>query len=106
MTAEDSLGNTAIGYGGMVHISSSDAQANLSADATLSAGIGFFGAALRTAGNQTLTATDATNGSLTGTSAAITVSAVCRQSFCGFSPRRCRHRQCRELHGHRQGSLQ
>ena len=86
VTAEDSLGNTAIGYGGMVHISSSDAQANLSADATLSAGIGFFGAALRTAGTQTLTATDATNGSLTGTSAAITVGAVAANHFAVSAP--------------------
>ena len=86
VTAKDALGNTAAGYTGTVHISSSDAQASLSADATLTAGIGFFAAALRTAGNQTLTATDTANSSLTGTSAAIAVSAAGRQSFRGVGP--------------------
>ena len=93
------------GYAGVVHISSSDAQASLSADATLTAGIGFFAAALRTAGNQTLTATDTINGSLTGTSAAITVSAG-PPSFRGVGPRRSPSPATRELHRHRQGSLQ
>ena len=86
MTAKDAQGNTAIGYSGTVHISSSDAQASLSADATLTAGVGFFAAALRTAGNQTLTVTDTTNGSLSGTSAAITVSAGAASHFAVSAP--------------------
>ena len=70
----------------MVHLSSSDAQAALSADATLTAGAGFFAAALRTAGNQTLAVTDTASGSLTGTSAAITVSALAANHFVVSAP--------------------
>ena len=84
--ARDSLGNIATGYSGTVHISSSDGQATLSADATLTAGIGFFGAMLRTAGNQTLTATDTTNASIAGTSAAIAVSPSTASHFVVSAP--------------------
>ena len=84
--ARDALGNTATGYTGTVHISSSDSQATLSADATLTSGVGFFGAALRTSGSQTLTATDSTNGSLTGSSAAIAVSALAANHFAVSAP--------------------
>ena len=58
----------------------------LSADATLIGGIGFFAAALRTAGNQTLTATDTVNGSLTNTSASIAVTAVAATHFVVSAP--------------------
>ncbi len=86
MTAKDALGNTAFGYTGVVHTSSSDTQAALSADATLTGGVAFFAAALRTTGNQTLTATDTTNGSLSGTSAAITVGAAAANHFSVSAP--------------------
>ena len=86
VTAKDAFGNTAFGYTGVVHTSSSDTQAALSADATLTAGVGFFAAALRTAGKQTLTAIDTINGSLTGTSAAITVSAAAATHFTVSAP--------------------
>ncbi len=87
VTAKDALGNTATGYTGMVHISSSsDGQATLSADATLTAGVGYFGAALRTSGNQTLTATDTTNSSLSGTSLAIAVSPAAASHFVVSAP--------------------
>ena len=42
VTAADALGATASGYTGTVDISSSDGQAILSADATLTGGIGFL----------------------------------------------------------------
>src|SRR5207249_2124768 len=67
--------NTATGYGGTAHFTSSDGQAVLSNDSTLSNGTGSFSATLKTAGNQTLTATDTSNSSITGTSNTIAVAA-------------------------------
>jgi hypothetical protein len=75
VTALDAFGNPATGYGGTVHFSSSDGQAALPGNGTLTNGSGSFIATLKTAGNQSLTATDTANGSLTG-SAAVSVSAA------------------------------
>ncbi len=86
VTAEDTLGNTATGYTGTVHVRSSDSKAVLSADAVLTGGIGYFGAALLTAGRQTLTVTDTTNSGLNGTSAAITVNAEAASHFTVAAP--------------------
>jgi len=58
VTALDAYGNTATGYSGTVHFSSSDGAAVLPADATLSAGVGTFSVTLKTAGTQSVTATD------------------------------------------------
>src|SRR5439155_922031 len=74
VTAQDAFDNTATGYSGTVHFTSSDGQATLPADGTLAGGVGTFLATLKTAGNQTLTATDTVTGSITGTSAPIAVS--------------------------------
>src|SRR5205085_3597738 len=71
--------NTATGYTGTVHITSTDATATLPADYAFTAaegGLHTFSATLRTAGNQTLTATDTTTSSITGTSGTVTVSAA------------------------------
>ncbi len=73
VTAEDSKSNIATSYAGTVHITSTDAQAVLGANATLTNGIGFFAASLRTAGTETLTATDTVTASIKGTSAKVTV---------------------------------
>jgi predicted outer membrane repeat protein len=73
VTARDAYGNTATGYGGTVHFSSSDGQATLPADSTLTSGVGTFSATLYTAGNQTLTATDTATASLTGHTGALAV---------------------------------
>src|SRR5262245_64330164 len=75
-TAQDQSNNTATGYTGTVHFSSTDGNATLPANSTLSNGTGSFSATLRTAGFQTLTATDTLSGSVTGTSNAIQVSAA------------------------------
>ncbi|HYW47779.1 MAG TPA: hypothetical protein VE959_33230 [Bryobacteraceae bacterium] len=61
-------------YTGTVHFTSSDAAAVLPADSMLSAGVRNLSATLRTGGNQTITATDAANSGITGTSSAIAVS--------------------------------
>src|SRR5207253_64650 len=64
VTAQDRYTNTATGYGGTVHFSSSDVSAAvvLPADSTLTSGQGSFSATLIKAGAQTLTASDAASG--------------------------------------------
>jgi hypothetical protein len=71
VSARDQYGNIAPGYLGTVHFSSSDALAILPADYTFSGndqGIHTFTSAvkLRTTGNQSLTATDTSTGSIKG----------------------------------------
>ncbi len=73
VTAYDAYGNVATGYGGTVHFSSSDGQASLPVDASLTNGTGTFSPTLKTAGSQALTATDTANAALTATEAGITV---------------------------------
>ena len=75
VTAADALGNTATSYAGTVHFTSSDKAALLPADATLINGVGNFSITLKTSGGQTITATDKTNNSITGSSNVIYVSA-------------------------------
>ncbi|MHB8466446.1 MAG: beta strand repeat-containing protein, partial [Acidimicrobiales bacterium] len=73
VTAEDVANNVATGYGGTVHFTSTDAQASLPANSTLTNGVGTFMATLKTAGNRTITGTDTTTSSIAGTSNTITV---------------------------------
>jgi ELWxxDGT repeat protein len=73
VTAQNANGTTATGYTGTVHFTSSDAQAVLPADSTLTNGTGTFSATLKTAGTQSLTATDTVTSSITGTQSGITV---------------------------------
>jgi hypothetical protein len=78
VTAKDRFGNTTTGYTGTVHFSSSDAQAWLPSDYTFTsadAGIHTFSVTLKTAGTQSITATDTANSSLTGSQTGITVNA-------------------------------
>jgi hypothetical protein len=74
VTAQDQFNNTATSYGGSVHFTSSDGSASLPANSGLTNGSGSFSATLNTAGNQTITATDTSNSSITGTSGTIAVS--------------------------------
>jgi hypothetical protein len=74
VTAFDPYGNVATGYGGTIHLSSSDSHATLPADITLANGTGTFSATLTTTGVQSLTATATANSALTGSQAGITVS--------------------------------
>ena len=76
VTARDQFDNTATGYSGVVHFTSSDGAAVLPADATLTNGTGSFSATLVTAGNQTITGTDTVTASITGTSGQVAVSAA------------------------------
>jgi hypothetical protein len=75
--AVDTFGQTAVGYTGTVHFSSSDGQAVLPANYTFTgtdAGLHTFsnGVTLKTAGTRTVTATDTVTSSITG-SASVTV---------------------------------
>ena len=76
VTVYGSNGALATGYTGTVHFSSTDARADLPADYTFTggdAGVHQFGVTLKTAGAQTVTATDVANGSLAG-SQSLTIS--------------------------------
>ena len=75
VTAEDSFNNPAPSYNGSVQFTSTDTLAGLPANTTLSGGIGNFVAMLKTAGNQSISATDLTASTLIGTSNSIAVNA-------------------------------
>ncbi len=84
VTARDPYGNVATGYRGTVHFTSSDRQATLPRDYTFTAadnGTRVFGAVLRTAGTQTLTATDTATATISGTQAGITVTPIAADHF-------------------------
>src|SRR5439155_6649610 len=69
VTAQDPYGNTATGYTGTVGFSSSDPQALVPANYTFGAsdkGTHTFSALLKTAGSQSLIATDTTSASISG----------------------------------------
>ena len=85
VTALDQGNHTATGYTGTVHFSSSDGNATLPANSTLTNGVGAFSATLRTAGTQTLTATDTASSSVTGTGT-IAVSVVAATHLAVSAP--------------------
>src|SRR5260370_8180095 len=85
VTAQDQFNNTATGYSGTAHFTSSDGAAVLPADATLSNGVGSFNVTLETAGNQTVTATDTVSGS-TGSSTTIATTAAAATPFTSKAP--------------------
>jgi len=79
VTAKDSFGNIASGYRGTIHFTSSDGQATLSADYTFTAadaGVHSFNVTLKTAGSDSITATDTATGSITGTQGTISINAA------------------------------
>jgi hypothetical protein len=81
VTAKDAFGNVATGYTGTVHFTSTDGQAMLPGDTTLTSGTGIFVATLKTAGTQSITATDTVNSSLTSTQSGIVVTPAAASSF-------------------------
>ena len=62
------------GYGGTVHLTSSDTQGTLPGNTTLVSGVGNLTATLKTTGSQTITATDVST-SISGVSNTINVCA-------------------------------
>src|SRR5205807_10129678 len=90
VTAFDQFGNTAVGYSGTVHFTSSDPGATLPADYTFTAadqGVHTFtnGVTLRSVGSQTVTARDTINNSITG-SATVNVAAATGDHFSLGAP--------------------
>ncbi len=81
VTAEDAYGNVVTGYAGTVAITSSDIQAVLPPNAVLTNGVGSFSVTLKTAGSQSITATDTVTSSITGSQTGITVNAGALASF-------------------------
>src|SRR5208282_2800390 len=75
ITALDASGNTVTTYSGTLHFTSTDGQAVLPMNSILTNGVGNFSATLKTAGGQTITATDTITASITGTSNPISVTA-------------------------------
>ncbi|HYW46098.1 MAG TPA: hypothetical protein VE959_24755 [Bryobacteraceae bacterium] len=75
VTAQYPSGGTATNYAGIVHFTSSDGAAVLPANGIVLNGTATFSATLKTAGGQTITASDSGNASVLGTSAAIAVTA-------------------------------
>jgi hypothetical protein len=70
VSALDNSGNVVTSYAGTVHFTSSDSQATLPANSALTNGTGSFTVTLKTAGSQTITASDST---INGTSSGVTV---------------------------------
>jgi hypothetical protein len=73
VTALNANGTIDTGYSGTVHFTSSDLQAVLPANSTLTNGVGTFQLTLETAGNQSIRATDPATGNMTGSETGIIV---------------------------------
>lgn len=78
VTALDAFNNMATGYAGTGHFTSTDGQAMLPANSSLTNGQATFSATLKTIGSQTITATDTMTVSITGTSNMIMVFTACQ----------------------------
>ena len=81
MTAQDQFNSTVLAYSGNLQFSSSDSLARLPANVSLVSGTGVFSATLKSAGNQTIAATDNAVNSITGISGPITISPVAATHF-------------------------
>jgi hypothetical protein len=89
VTARDPYGNTATGYLGTVHFKSSDGNASLPADYTFTAGdagVHTFSATLKTAGTQSISATDAVFAGINGSETGIVVSPSAASHFALMAP--------------------
>jgi len=84
VVAVDASNKAVTSYSGTVHFTSSDPQAALSGDSTLTNGSGAFPVSLTSLGNQTITATDTVTASITGSSNPIDIATD--PSLHGFQP--------------------
>jgi hypothetical protein len=82
----DAFNNVATGYAGMLHFSSSDAQAVLPGNSALTNGMGTFSVALTTIANTTITATDTAAALLTTSSNTISVFSNAATHFVVTTP--------------------
>jgi hypothetical protein len=76
VTALDASSNAVTAYSGTVHFTSTDGQAGLPGNSTLTNGTGTFQVMLKTPGSQTIAATDSVTTTITGNSNSIQVSAL------------------------------
>jgi len=81
-------GSADTGYSGTVQITSSDPQAVLPANFTITGGTATFTATLKTAGSQSLTATDTVTSGISGSDAGITVTPAAATQFVLSGPTR------------------
>jgi len=84
VTAKDPYNNTATGYLGTVHFTSSDGQAALPGNYPFTfgdSGVHTFSATLKTAGSQSITATDTTTATITGSQTSIMVNPAAASTF-------------------------
>jgi hypothetical protein len=86
VSALNEANNTVTSFADTIHFTSTDAAASLPADAVLTNGTGTFSATLNTAGSQTISATDISNNSITGTANAIGVSSAAAVHFAISAP--------------------
>jgi hypothetical protein len=89
VTAFDPYGNIATSYTGTVHLTSSDGKALLPANYTFTAadaGTHAFIATLKSAGSQSITATDISNSAFTNTQSGIVVSPAAASQFIISGP--------------------
>jgi len=86
VTAKDQFNNLAPTYSGIVHFTSTDGQAALPGDITLTNGAGMFQATLKTAGTFTITAADTVTSSISGVSGGITVASGSLAQFVFLRP--------------------
>ncbi|HWF42124.1 MAG TPA: cell wall-binding repeat-containing protein [Acidothermaceae bacterium] len=84
--ALDGSGNVVTGYSGTVKLTSSDSQAVLPANSMLSNGQHAFTVTLKTAGNQSVTATDTANSGIAGTTSPVVVAAATTTHFLVTAP--------------------
>ena len=109
VTAKDPYNNTATGYLGTVHFTSSDGQAALPGNYTFTSGdngVHTFSATLKTAGTQSLTATDTVTGTIAGSQTGITVNPAAASIFVvtGFPSPDSGWYFC-QFHGHCRGPV-
>jgi Putative Ig domain/Kelch motif/Galactose oxidase, central domain len=81
VTALDASNNPVSSYSGTVHFTSTDPQASLPANSTLTSGKGTFSATMKTAAPQTITATDTVTASMTGVSSSTAVGPAAATHF-------------------------
>ena len=90
VTAENGSNGTTSGYTGTIHFSSSDVAAGLPANYTFTAADAgvhtFTGLVLKTAGSQTITATDTSSSSITGSATVAVSAAAASQLVFGQQP--------------------
>lgn len=84
--ALDGSGNVVTGYTGTVKLTSSDPAAVLPANSTLSSGQHAFTVTLKTAGSQSVTATDTANSGIAGTTSTIVVAPATTTHFLVTAP--------------------